>query len=578
MKKYFLVILLLISSFSFANDDTDAIFNAMKIEINRAKDNLKIENMESPYYISLRLKDVNYQMFAYSFGSLLEDYQDQSRSIQAIVRVSKPELDNSNYNEGGVSDSWNVVISSVPLENDELALRQIFWIAIDRAYKNSVQVFSKKKAYLQKHPQEDYPIDFLPVEEKTELIIDTEEIYDKNFLQSYAQKLSEFLRNYSFLSEGVIIATASNSVQYFLDSEGNRHKKPETYYSIKIRISAYTKDWYKINQSISLIENRKKNLPKLEEAISTMKISLDYIKEMIEQKPLEEYAGPVVFINQAACKFFLDLLGKGVSKVREELGEEEQFYSFFKKNTGFFAKKLNQRILPASYEVWDKPNLKELEGKELLGYMPIDDEGMKSKDIQIVKNGKLVSFPMRRTAIKKLVDLNGHARSALYNIPDSYITNLIIEDKNSLSEEEFFNKIKEIGQDEGLDEILMIFKLKEDELSTTDEIYDFMSLESESSLLSFPELMYLYNINTGKMRPVWGLLFSKINESSMKDIVASSQKRYLFQYYPVSNLWALPISIYCPNIILKEANLVKIKKQMLMPYPLPMPELTKKNN
>lgn len=574
MKRYVLFIILFIwSALCFAGDKE--IINAMQTEIQRAMSNLRIEKMETPYFISLRFRENNYVIFYYNFGSFIEKIENKNRVVQALVRVNKPEMDNSNYAEKFGENSWNIVESSLPLEDDVLALRQIFWKAIDDAYKSSLQVFSDKKAYLQQHPQEDYPIDFLPIEEKIELILQPEAITDNDFIQSYIKDLSSFLRDYSFLTEGLVYGGVNNVVQYYIDSEGNRHKRPDSYIYVNVKLSAYTEDWYNIKRSINWAGRSIENLPKVYEAKENIKLILNDMQLILDQKPLEEYNGPVVFVGEASAKFFFDLLGKGISEVREPLGIEKSLFRFFSRDKGFLSKKINQRILPSSFNVWDKPNLKEIDNKLLIGYMPVDDEGIKSKEIQIVKEGKIIAFPMRRTAMKKYAEANGHARSSYFSIPDSYITNLIIEDVNGLSEEEFLKKINEIAVQEGLEEILMITKLKSDEDAPEDMLEMFGS-GAEGNYLSMPQVMYIYNIKTNEKKPVWGLKFSKVNEGSLKNIVGSLKLPTLFQYYPSSTMGPVPISIYCPSgIIIEELNLVKTKKQMTMSFPLPMPELKK---
>ncbi len=574
MKKYFLLFfLILINYLSFAGDKE--IFNAMETEIQRAMKNLKIEGMESPYFISLRLNDINYRSYYFAFGSLVEELNLPSRDVEALVRVNNPNLDNSNFSEGWNGESWNIIKYNLPFEDDITALRQIFWIAIDEAYKNSLSTLSKKKGYLQKHPQEEYPQDFLPIQEKTEIIIDQEKILNTDVLKNYAEKISVFLKNYSFLTQGNVAATMNQSIKYYYDSEGNRHKRADQYFIIKVDLEAYTKDWYLITQNLSWASRKIENLPSLDRILSDVKNTLNYMQRILEEKPLEDYTGPVVFMDEASGKFFFDLLGKGISKAREPLSEEEDFFAFLKGNKGFLARRINQKILPSNFEVWDKPNEKEFEGNDLLGFMPVDDEGVKAKDIQIVKDGKLISLPMRRTAIKKFSEVNGHARSIFGELPEAFITNLFINDKEGLSEEEFFNKIKEIASEEGIEEILIINRLKKSEINYPGDMLDMLSSMEEDSLLSNPEMMFLYNIKTGEKKPVWGLEFSKVNENCLKNIIASSENKNIYQSYSSSYFGDPPVSIVSPDIIVEQLNLIKTKKQMLKPSLLAPPDFKK---
>jgi hypothetical protein len=290
------------------------------------------------------------------------------------------------------------------------------------------------------------------------------------------------------------------------------------------------------------------------------------LKSLLTQKPLEEYTGPVVFMGPAAGKLFLDLLGKGVTRAREPLsalgGNPSQY-------NGFLAKRFGLKILPKSYEVWDKPNEKEFNSKVLVGSIAVDDEGVKSKDIALIKNGKLVGLPMRRTATKKFSEVNGHARGSINSTPNSAITNLFIEDKNGVSQDAFMNAIKETAADQGVDQVLMVSSLK-DETNASDSD-EFLSMFGSGSRtrLSNPAQMVLYNIKTGEKKPVWGLEFSNVDEKNLKNIIASSKDQTLYQ----SLAYTSPVSIIAPDILIEEITLEKTKLEKLRTPALPMPDL-----
>ncbi len=563
MKK--LAFLLIFLPFILFSSDED-IFKAMDVEIKRAMENLKLENLDKPYYISLKLKEVKIKTVHFSFG--YEKTRDDSkfRNISVDLRVGSPEFDQTNFESQ--MDYYFFDLGSfglAPTEDSFDVLRQSFWLALDNAYKKAQEKFSKKKGFIERFPQKNYPQDFLHSPqpfiyiEKMKDLINWEDFYE------ISKKLSSYFFGFDFLTSSNLIANFLLKKQYFLDSEGNKHLKIEPFFTINLSLECFSVNYYPLSLSHNWNFSSEKDPLSFDLLKKEADELINYLKEIREKEPLEKYSGPVVFLGEGSGSFFIGLLGKGVSGAREPLSEQKFRNPF--KATGFLSKKLNQKILPSSYEVWDMPNLREYEGKKLLGFLPVDDEGIKPKDIQIVKGGKLISLPMRRCALEDYVDLNGHAREGQVTVlsigTDSTVTNLIIEDKDGITEEEFFKKLDEIGEREGLEKILFIKKLKRGFDISQAEFDIFGMVEGLKGALSSPMIMYLYDLKTKKMESVWGLDFSSISENILKDIIASTKKQYLSQFYDVLSMDSLPYSVISPEMVLiEDLSLEKIKLQM----------------
>src|SRR5579864_1739405 len=120
---------------------SDPILRALQGELTRSKSQLKMENVDSPFYIEYRVFDVEQFDASAAFGALREQNRTRLRLLRAVVRLGDYKLD-SFFNAGqGVSDI-------LPLDNDELAIRHQLWLATDQAYKRASEAFSNKKAML----------------------------------------------------------------------------------------------------------------------------------------------------------------------------------------------------------------------------------------------------------------------------------------------------------------------------------------------------------------------------------------------------------------------------------------------
>ncbi len=549
--------------FSFSSDED--IFKAMEIEINRAMENLKVENLQNLYYISLRLKDIKIKTVNFSFG--FEDSRDESyyRNLSTIVRVGTPEFDQTNFSPSFDFGFYDMdYFTSIPIEDDLYVLRQAFWLSIDNAFKEAQEKFSKKKGFIEHHPQEKYFPDFIKIEKPFVYIDTMPEILEFSKIYEISKNISSYLKKNDFLNDGNVTLFSILKKQYFLDSEGSKHLRIEPIYSIQVSFDCFSLNFYPLSLNKNFVF--KDSIPKEEDIKKEIDEMINYLSKIREKEPLDSYSGPVIFEGEGSTSFFLSLLGKGVSGVREPLSD--QSYSMPFKKGGFLGKKLNQKVMPAGFDVWDKPNLKEYNGVKLIGYLPVDDEGIKAEDIQIVKEGKLINLPMRRTAFEDYINLNGHSREGQFTIistdVDSTVTNLIIEDKNGLEGEEFFKKVEEYCEKEGIEKVLIIKGLKKSFSMSDLETDVFSFVEGLKSALSSPMVVYLYNIKTKEREPIWGLDFSSISENVLKDILFSTKEKILSQVYEFLSMDSLAYSVIAPEkILIEDLSLKKTKIQRI---------------
>ena len=100
---------------------SDPILRALQAELTRSKAQLKMDNVDSPFYIEYRVFDVEQFDASAAFGALRDQNRTRLRLIRAVVRLGDYKVD-SFFNAGqGVSDI-------LPMDNDELAIRHQVWL------------------------------------------------------------------------------------------------------------------------------------------------------------------------------------------------------------------------------------------------------------------------------------------------------------------------------------------------------------------------------------------------------------------------------------------------------------------
>src|SRR5712692_7791184 len=136
-----------------AQQDNDHTLQAMRDEMARSKARLelKIPNIAQPvrpYYIEYRLLDLDVREVVAEFGTLLASTHTRNRFMNVVARVGSYRRDSSNFVS---EDSFRGFIGptgSVGIDRDYNSLRQDLWIATDQAFKEALETYSRKEAYL----------------------------------------------------------------------------------------------------------------------------------------------------------------------------------------------------------------------------------------------------------------------------------------------------------------------------------------------------------------------------------------------------------------------------------------------
>src|SRR3981189_2486057 len=136
-----------------ASQDNDQTLRAMRDEMGRSKTRLELkipatQQPGRPYYVEYRLLDLDVREVSAEFGTLLTTTRGRNRYMNVEARVGSYKLDSSNFigDEGfrGFIGSQG----SVGIDRDYDSLRQDLWIATDQAFKEAVETYSRKQAYL----------------------------------------------------------------------------------------------------------------------------------------------------------------------------------------------------------------------------------------------------------------------------------------------------------------------------------------------------------------------------------------------------------------------------------------------
>src|SRR5580692_7934609 len=99
----------------------DALLEALLTELDRSKSQLKIDQVQAPYYIEYRVNDVDDFDAEAAFGALRESQHVHLRILRVVVRVGDYKQDS--YFGQGMGET-----NILPLDNDPIALRHQIWL------------------------------------------------------------------------------------------------------------------------------------------------------------------------------------------------------------------------------------------------------------------------------------------------------------------------------------------------------------------------------------------------------------------------------------------------------------------
>src|SRR5260370_33881287 len=196
----------------------------MRDEMARAKDRLELkfpgtDQPVRPYYLEYRLLDLDVREVVAEFGALMTSTHVKNRFMNVVARVGDYKQDSSNFVSDDGFRGFIGSTGSVGIDRDYDSLRQDLWIATDQAFKEAVETYSRKKAYLNSLARPTDIDDFsraTPVKNIEPLV--TPDWGNRNWEQE-ARESSSALRAFPQIHESRVTYYMVYATEYFLTSE-----------------------------------------------------------------------------------------------------------------------------------------------------------------------------------------------------------------------------------------------------------------------------------------------------------------------------------------------------------------------
>ncbi len=548
--------------------EKDPLFRAMSDELSRSVKKLRLENLEKPFYIEYAVRDYEWISVDASFGALLRSDRDRERFLSVDLRVGDYSFDNTNYVGRSLSDLQPEVVNLVTEDNYN-ALRRQIWLATDNAYKNALEMLSRKRAYVKGRTIEERPEDLSRERpftfEEPRARLETE----LAFWDGRIRQVSAAFRRYPAIDESKVEFRALTCNRYFLNSEGFKHRRGEQFFSLELTASTQAEDGMRLSNFTTFYSKSLDGFPSAQEIARGVGQLAQSLTELAEAQTMESYVGPVLFQGQASCEFFNQLLGKNVSNPRPPLFEQERLSTLLE--GGKLAGKLSRRVLPRFMNVIDDPTRSTWDGTRLIGSYPVDDDGVAAQPVHVVQKGKLVGLLMSRIPTKEIPKSNGHGRGTIRSPVRGNPGNLVISSEDDLKTEQLKEELLSLCKDMDLEYGILVRRMGSQAFEEEPPGTGFFGAPRPE--LTRPILVYKVWVKDGKEELVRGTEFAGATVRAMKDIIATSSDYYAYNLLKRDRPGetGIPISVIAPSILVEEMELKRTSKELPKPPILPHP-------
>jgi TldD protein len=415
----------------------DLLLEALLTELDRSKAQLRMDQVDPPYYIEYRVNDVDDYAAEAAFGALRENQRVRYRVLRVVVRIGDYKQDS--YYGVGMGET-----NILPLDDDPIALRHQLWLATDDAYKEAVQALTEKQAALKQFSAESSPVDDFAKAPVVSVLEPTVTLQvDEAAWKKTIEDATNLYRQYPDVQmvNGSLRFSAIN--EYLVNSEGTVTRTGKKTYTVQLNSTAQAADGMRLNRNPFWTVARAEELPTRDKLMAESKKMLDTVMALRQAPIVEEtYRGPVLFAPDAADDIVASLVGANVLGRKPQLGRPNR-------TTGAFATSFKTRVLPNFLTVIDDPTLKDFDGKSLVGSYDVDDDGVKAQPVTLVNNGTLVNYLVSRQPIRDFPASNGHGRAGAGTFPSPNLGVLVVKSSDAQSPEALKQHVIEMIVEQG---------------------------------------------------------------------------------------------------------------------------------
>jgi TldD protein len=399
----------------------DVVLKTMQRELTRSFNALNKTSVP-PYFLSYQLTDNQAYSVISEFGALVSSSDRKTRLLDLDLRVGDYKLDNTHpiQDSNFAMTQFGQFSSAIPIEDDSDALAVALWLETDRHYKYATQRFEAVKTNgslrtAKSSTKDEDDFSKAAVESYSEPVAEVH--FDRTSWEKKVRDYGKPFRGDPNIKSASVSATGEIETRRYVNSDGSVVRLSMPLYRLTISASIRAADGEILPLHRDWMSFTPEGMPSDEEVQQTVTQMISTLQALREAPVEEPYTGPAILSGRASAVFFHEIFGHRIEGDRLKNDDDAQT----------FKKRINQSVLPPFLSVYSDPTARRIGNKDLVGYYPFDDEGVKARRVAVVQNGVFRSFLTSRTPITGFAASNGHGRRQQGYTVEARQSNLIVE-------------------------------------------------------------------------------------------------------------------------------------------------------
>jgi predicted Zn-dependent protease len=539
---------------------TPVLLDAMTSELHRAFSSLGKQdtgNKQSdkelpPYFLSYAVSDASFVSIRAQYGALVGSTANHERVADVQVRLGEPKLDNTHGTHRGSA----VNSMQLPLTDDREALERSLWLATNTGYGTALENYLRVKTEAEvRAKEEDTSPDFSNETPQRHIgHVAPPVVVDREAWEGRVKALSKVFREYSDVTQNMVMLTVQTETDYYASSEGSQVVAPHLAARLVAFAVARADDGMDLFRAQTFEAETVNGLPsqaEMEAAMRELGKSLEALRKAPVTTPFD---GPAILSGRAAAVFFHEVLGHRLEGQRQRGDEEGQT----------FTKEVGKDVLPTFLSVADDPTVTKFGNTWLSGSYEYDDEGEKARRVDLIDDGVLKTFLMSRLPIANFDASNGHGRAQTGRMPTGRQGNLIVTSTKTVPEQELRKELIEEAQKQGKPYGLYFEDISSGFAVTT--------RNSPQAFSVIPLVVWRVYVDGRPDELVRGVSIVGTPLAAMKKILATGDKSEVFNGECGAESGTVPVSAVAPAMLLSEMETQKQAQGTARPPILSIPQ------
>ena len=503
---------------------SEVIVRAMRDELARSVQQLRLDTLPKPYFIAYRVTESQGVGETARLGSLVGEGESRgARFLQVEVRVGDYAFDNTNYFGAGFVPTQFVGFGALPVDDDYQELRRQIWLATDRAYKQALEALSQKRAALETRSRTEDLADFShePVTNTVDEVAPPP-APSRQTVEALARDLSATFRSMPDIYSSSVGVSTSWTRTIYMNSEGTSYVRSRPHASVSAQASTQALDGTGMSMSYGATAPTFSELPGRD---SLLKGIRDLAARLTEQRRValaDPYDGPVLFDGPAAAELFNQLLAGKLIGMRAPVSSAT-FARIVSAGGNDWSDLIGSLVLPRWMSVSDDPTLAAVDGHSVESYR-VDEDGVAARATTVVDHGILKTLLAGRTPVTGVEHSTGNKFGG-----GPRPVHVTVSADSSLSAPDLRRRLLALAAAQGSQYGVIVEQLS-GPATTGDDPEAMVAILMGQQDRAAPVVRAMRAVRVyadGREEPMRGALISGLSATSFKDIAAASQARTL---------------------------------------------------